>query len=205
MENVFKYIILLSYVRLITRISLALCLSIIMVTLLVESNEVDAVLTNNFNNNSSASSIIPTKSTRYPLTLGNLLLNYTESDKSSIPQPEIINGTHMLITTYGGNGTIKNIAVTDTGTAYTIPKGNNSAYSYGRGFISAKDGSGTSMYIFNAQGHYSTDGTLHDIGASFSINPTGSLSFLSNNVGIYKDWYDNSGHGMTTAWLWKQH
>jgi hypothetical protein len=40
---------------------------------------------------------------------------------------------------------------------------------------------------------------------SFSINPTGSLSFLSNNVGIYKDWYNNSGQGMTTAWLWKQH
>ena len=107
------------------------------------------------------------------------------------------------MTTYAGNGTIRNIPITDTGTVYIVQKANNNAYSYGRGVILAKNGSGMSMYTFSAQGHYGTDGKLHDIGVSFGTNPTGSLSFLSNTVGIYKDWYDRSGHGMTRVWLWK--
>jgi len=42
----------------------------------------------------------------------------------------------MLVTTYAGNGTIKNIPITDTGTACIVPKANNSAYSYGRSYCS---------------------------------------------------------------------
>ena len=58
----------------------------------------------------------------------------------------------MLVTTYTGNGTIKNIQITDTGNAYIISKGNNSAYSYGKGAIVAKNGSGMSIYTFMRKG-----------------------------------------------------
>jgi hypothetical protein len=190
------------YMRIIA-ISTLLLLTISTLILLIGYTQVHAVLTNSSKNSSITSSVNPLKSNNYSLTLGKPLLNYTESDKRSIPQPKIINGTHMLVTTYTGNGTIKNIQITDTGTAYIISKGNNSAYSYGKGAIVAKDGNGMSMYTFSAQGHYGIDGKLHDIGISFGTNPTGSLSFLSNTVGIYKDWYDKSGHGMTEMWLWK--
>ena len=173
------------------------------IILLIGSTQVYSVITNNVTYSSNTSNIKSTKSISYSLTLGKPLINYKESDKSSSPQPKIINETHVLVTTYTGNGTIKNISITDTGTAYIISNGNNNAYSYGKGAIVAKDGSGMSMYTFSAQGHYGIDGKLHDIGISFGTNPTGSLYFLSKTVWIYKDWYDKSRHGMTKMWLWK--
>ncbi|HXT85183.1 MAG TPA: hypothetical protein VN704_12785 [Verrucomicrobiae bacterium] len=44
---------------------------------------------------------------------------------------------------------LKNISITDTGTAYIISNSNNSAYSYGKGVIVAKDGFGMSIDTFN--------------------------------------------------------
>jgi hypothetical protein len=133
------------------------------------SNATTSPSSNNFNN----STVPTTKSTA--LSLGKPFIDYTESDKSPTPQQKFINGTHILMTTYAGNGTIKNIPITDTGTAYIVQKANNNAYSYGRGVILAKNGSGMSMYTFSAQGHYGVDDKLHDIGVSFGTNPTGSL------------------------------
>ncbi|MGC2572360.1 MAG: CHRD domain-containing protein [Candidatus Nitrosopolaris sp.] len=44
-----------------------------------------------------------------PLSLGKPFINYTESDKSPTPQQKFINGTHILVMTYAGNSTIRNI------------------------------------------------------------------------------------------------
>ena len=136
------------------------------------------------------------------IELGSPHINYSESDKSSPPQPVVINGTHALATTYVGNGTLNGIPVTDTGTAYLVSKGNDSVYTFGKGALMSNDGMGTSIYTFQAVGHYHQDGKLYDTGLVFGSNPTGNLSFLSNTVGIYKDWYDKSGNGMTKMWFW---
>lgn len=135
--------------------------------------------------------------------LENPYINYTESDKSSPPQPMVINGTHTLATTYVGNGALNGIEVTDAGTAYLVSKGNNSVYTFGKGVLASKDGDGTLNYTFRAVGHYHQDGKLYDIGIIFGPNPTGSLTFLSNTVGIYKDWFDKLGNGMIKMWFWK--
>lgn len=122
----------------------------------------------------------------------------------ALPKPTIFNGTRALMISYVGNGTLKGIPITDTGTAYVSPKSNGSLYTIGKGVLSTKDGNGISVYTFRAVGRYGPNGKLHDIGVSFGTNPVGSLAFLSNSVGMYKDEYDRSGNGMTTNYLWKR-
>ncbi|MGN6558906.1 MAG: hypothetical protein ACTHJ2_00105 [Candidatus Nitrosocosmicus sp.] len=141
-------------------------------------------------------------STLSMLVLGNPHIINTESDKSSPPQPVVVNGTHALATTYVGNGTLDGVSVTDTGIAYLVSKGNDSLYTFGKGSIVSKGVMGTLFYTFQAVGHYHQDGKLYDTGILFGSNPTGNLSFLSNTVGIYKDWFDKSGNGMIKMWFW---
>jgi hypothetical protein len=146
---------------------------------------------------------LPKNSTVSMLVLGSPYISNSESDTSSPPQPVVINGTHALATTYVGNGTLNGMPITDTGTAYLVSKGNDSVYTFGKGILASKDGMGTSVYTFHAVGHYHQDGKLYDTGILFGPNPTGSLSFLTNTVGIYKDWFDKSGNGMIKMWFWK--
>ncbi len=62
----------------------------------------------------------------------------------------------------------------------------HASYTFGKGALVAKDGSGTFVYTFRAVGHNGIDGKLRDIGAIFGTSPTGSLSFLLNLVEIHK-------------------
>ena len=92
----------------------------------------------------------------------------------ALPKPTIFNGTRALMIRYVGNGTLKGIPITDTGTAYVSPKSNGSLYTIGKGVLSTKDGNGISVYTFRAVGRYGPNGKLHDIGVSFGTNPVGS-------------------------------
>jgi len=154
-------------------------------------------------NNNTSTNAPTTNTNTTSLTLRNPSYVYTEKDKGSIPKPTIFNGTRALMITYLGNGTLKGIPITDTGTAYVSLKSNGSLYTIGKGVLSTKDGSGISVYTFRAVGRYGPDGKLHHIGVSFGTNPVGTLAFLSNSVGMYKDEYDRPGNGMTTNYLWK--
>lgn len=112
------------------------------------------------------------------LVLGNLHIIYKESDKSSPPQSFVVNGTHILATTYVCNGTLNGVSVTETGTAYLVSKGNDSLYTFGKGSLVSKGVMGTSIYTFQAVGHYHQDGKLYDIGIVFGPNLTGRLPFF---------------------------
>lgn len=128
---------------------------------------------------------------------------YTESDKSSVPRPVFINGTHAQAITFTGNGTLAGIPDADTGTAYLVTRSDGSVYTFGEGAIVSKVGSGTLTYTFDAVGHYLQDGKLHDTGHIIVKSTSGNLGSFSNKIGIYKDWYNASGDGMTTMWFWK--
>jgi hypothetical protein len=137
-------------------------------------------------------------------TLGNPSVVYVESDKSSIPFRSVsINGTHAQATAFTGNGTLARIPDIDTGTAYLITRSDGSVYTFGNGAIVPKVGNGILAYSFDAIGHYLQDGKLHDTGHIIVKNTSGNLGSFSDKIGIYKDWYDGSGNGMTTMWFWK--
>jgi hypothetical protein len=54
----------------------------------------------------------------------------------------------------------------------------------------------TAGYNFNAFTNYNSDGTSQGSGAvTFNEKATGELSFLSNTIGIYKNFVDSSGNG----------
>jgi hypothetical protein len=114
-----------------------------------------------------------------------------------------INGTHAQATAFTGNGTLAGIPVTDTGTAYLVTRSDGSVYTFGNGAIVSKVGNGILTYTFDAIGHYLQDGKLHDTGHIIVKSTSGNLDSFSDKIGLYKDWYDTSGNGMTTSWFWK--
>jgi hypothetical protein len=154
------------------------------------------------NNNASSSAADTITSNTFP-TLGNPSVVYEESDKSSAPRPVSINGTHAQAIAYTGNGTLADIPVIDTGTAYLVTRSDGSIYTFGNGAIVSKTGNGILTYTFDAIGHYLQDGKLHDTGHVIIKSTSGNLASFSDKIGLYKDWYDKTGNGMTTMWFWK--
>jgi hypothetical protein len=136
-------------------------------------------------------------------TLGNPSVVYEESDKSSAPIPVSINGTHAQAVAFTGNGTLVGIPIMDTGTAYLVTRSDGSIYTFGNGAIVSKTGNGTLTYSFDAIGHYLQDGKLHDTGHVIIKSTSENLASFSDKIGLYKDWYDKSGNGMTIMWFWK--
>ena len=76
-------------------------------------------------------------------------------------------------------------------------------YTFGNGAIVSKVGSGILTFTFDAIGHYLQDWKLHDTGHIIIKSTSGNLASFGDNIGLYKDWYDTSGNGMTTMWFWK--
>jgi hypothetical protein len=136
-------------------------------------------------------------------TLGSPSVVYIESDKSSPFRALSINGTHAQATAFTGNGTLAGMPDIDTGTAYLVTGSDGSVYTFGKGAIVSKVGSGTLTYTFDAIGHYLQDGKLHDTGHIIVKSTSGNLASFSDKIGLYKDWYDASGNGMTTMSFWK--
>jgi hypothetical protein len=156
------------------------------------------------NNNTSSAAVVATAitSNTFP-TLENPSVIYQESDKSSAPRPVSINGTHAQAVAFTGNGTLAGIPVIDTGTAYLVTRSDGSIYTFGNGAIISKTGNGILTYTFDAIGHYLQDGKLHDTGHVTIKSTSGNMVSFSDKIGLYKDWYDKSGNGMTTMWFWK--
>lgn len=142
-------------------------------------------------------------STNTAPTLGNPSVVYAESDKSSVPRSVFINGTHAQATAFTGNGTLAGIPDVDTGTVYFVTRPDGSVYTFGKGAIVSKVGSGILIYTFDAVGHNLQDGKLHDTGHIIIKSTSGNLASFSDKIGLYKDWYDASGNGMSTIWFWK--
>jgi hypothetical protein len=94
-------------------------------------------------------------------------------------------------------------ALLHTGTAYLVTRSDGSIYTFGNGAIVSKTGNGTLIYTFDAIGHYLQDGKLHDTGHVIIKSTLRNLASFSDKIGLYKDWYDKSGNGMTTMWFWK--
>jgi hypothetical protein len=136
-------------------------------------------------------------------TLGSPFVVYIESDKSSSFRAVSINGTHAQATAFTGNGTLAGVPDIDTGTAYLVTRSDGSVYTFGKGAIVSQVGSGILIYTFDAIGHYLQDGKLHDTGHIIVKSTSGNLASFSDKIGLYRDWYDASGNGMTTMWFWK--
>jgi hypothetical protein len=119
-----------------------------------------------------------------------------------ISQKELtINGTKVTQGVFSGNGTAKSISTRSMGKGLIFPRPGGVVYVRGKAdFISTPSSSsndkqtGKATYTFQAVGNYGI--------ALFNANATGSLSFLSNTVAVYKVDMNKNGTNTFTMWKW---
>jgi hypothetical protein len=120
-----------------------------------------------------------------------------------IGQKEVtINGTKVTQAMFSGNGTTKGISITSIGKGLIFSRPDGVVYIKGKAdFIPTPSSSssndrqaGKATYTFQAIGNYGV--------ALFNPNASGSLSFLSNTVAVYKVDMDKNGTNTFTMWKW---
>ena len=104
-----------------------------------------------------------------------------------------------------GNGTLmgKNVTIVNETTTFTHPKKSNIIFIEGNAQLTTTDGnlSNIAPYTSHSIGHYNNDGSFVFKGvAFFSSNATGTLSTLSDMMGIYKGKTKSNGDGGFIMW-----
>jgi hypothetical protein len=120
---------------------------------------------------------------------------YSEHFKLTSQKNIVINGTEATEATFSGNGTTNGIHITSNGHGFIVPRIGGVVYITGKAdFITAPPSSGKATYSFQAIGSYGI--------ALFNPNATGSLSFLSNTITVYKVDMNSNGTNTFTMWKW---
>ena len=119
--------------------------------------------------------------------------------------PIVMNGENATQFVFSGNGTVNEINVNLFGEGVSIPQSQMTQSIIGRAFISTEtEDGGHASYFFQAVGHYEKELQKSKGAVFFSSNATGSLSLLSNLVGIYKtELNKNDDVGTFVMWEWK--
>lgn len=119
--------------------------------------------------------------------------------------PIVMNGENATQFVFSGNGTVNEINVNLFGEGVSIPQSEMIQSIIGRAFISTEtETGGHASYFFQAVGHSEEELQKSKGAVFFSSNATGSLSLLSNMVGIYKtELNKNDDLGTFVMWEWK--
>lgn len=119
--------------------------------------------------------------------------------------PIVMNGENATQFVFSGNGTVNEINVNLFGEGVSIPQSEMIQSIIGRAFISTEtEDGGHASYFFQAVGHSEEELQKSKGAVFFSSNATGSLSLLSNMVGIYKtELNKNDDLGTFVMWEWK--
>ena len=139
---------------------------------------------------------------------------FTENDKETASKPVVINGTHGFSTSFSGNGTIKNIDFTDTGSFLIMFDPDDSSNIHGHVVITHNNNSSNgsaekATYTFQSIGQApDVNGNIKDNGAIYfhTTSPTGKLgSSINTLVVIFKDQVKPGkiGTSMNRGWEWK--
>ena len=137
------------------------------------------------------------------------ILNTTHAQTATLGEPYFVEngkitgqkelGPNRTQFTFTGNGIMNgNIEVTDTGEFVSISIGDNLSTTK-NGVITTKDGSETANYTSIDVGNF----TDYQGASAYSTNSTGKLSFLNNNLGIYKGETEEGGNFVLREWHWK--
>lgn len=127
---------------------------------------------------------------------------YEQHYKGTLGKPELLN--QSLTGNFTGEGILNgNLNVNAEVNFERTFRDNNSAFLQGNAQLIAEnvDTAGYNYYAFT---NYNSDGTSQGSGAAiFNNGATGELSFLSNTIGIYKNFVDSNGNGTFQMWQWK--
>jgi hypothetical protein len=127
---------------------------------------------------------------------------YEQHYKGTLGKPELLN--QSLTGNFTGEGILNgNLNVSADVNFERTFRDNDTAFLQGNAQLIAENG-GTAGYNYYAFTNYNSDGTSQGSGSAiFNDGATGELSFLSNTIGIYKNFVDSSGNGTFQMWLWK--
>lgn len=127
---------------------------------------------------------------------------YEQHYKGTLGKPELSN--QSLTGNFTGEGTLNgNMNVNAEVNFERTFRDNNTAFLQGNAQLIAENGD-TAGYNYYAFTNYNSNGTSQGNGAAiFNDGATGELSFLSNTIGIYKNFVDSSGNGTFQMWQWK--
>ena len=127
---------------------------------------------------------------------------YEQHYKGTLGKPELLN--QSLTGNFTGEGILNgNMNVNAEVNFERTFRDNNTAFLQGNAQLIAENGD-TAGYNYYAFTNYNSDGTSQGSGAAiFNDGATGELSFLSNTIGIYKNFVDSSGNGTFQMWQWK--
>lgn len=132
--------------------------------------------------------------------LGNTF--YEQHYEGTLGKPELLN--QSFSGNFTGEGILNgNLNVSAEVNFERTFRDNDTAFLQGDAQLIAENGD-TAGYDFYAFTNYNSDGTSQGSGtAIFNDGATGELSFLSNTIGIYKNFVDSAGNGTFLMWQWK--
>jgi hypothetical protein len=127
---------------------------------------------------------------------------YEQHYKGTLGKPELLN--QSLTGNFTGEGILnENLNVSAKVNFERTFRDNDTAFLQGNAQLIAGNGD-TAGYNYYAFTDYNSNGTSQGSGAAiFNDGATGELSFLSNTIGIYKNFVDSSGNGTFQMWQWK--
>jgi hypothetical protein len=117
---------------------------------------------------------------------------YSEHFKLTSQKAVVINGTKATEATFSGNGTTNGMHITSNGHGFIVPRLGGVVYIRGKADFVTVPPPGKATYTFQAIGNYGI--------AIFNPNATGSLSYLSNTIAVYKVDMNNNGTNIFTMW-----
>jgi len=182
----------------VTRNSIMLILTILIVSLIFSTN---ASLSQTDNRQPNDNIIDSSKNNSVQIGEPIFVEKYSILYKT----PIVMNGENATQFVFSGNGTVNEINVNLFGEGVSIPQPQMIQSIIGRAFISTEtEDGGHASYFFQAVGHSEEELQKSKGAVFFSSNATGSLSLLSNMVGIYKtELNKNNDLGTFVMWEWK--
>jgi len=135
----------------------------------------------------------------YASTIGNPF--YEEHYEAKLGKPEMFKS---FTGNFTGHGILNgNLNVSAEVNFVQTFRDNDTAFGHGNVTLITENGD-TAVYKYDAFTNYNSDGSSQGSGAAiFDDGATGELSFLSNTVGIYKNFIDSVGNGTFQMWQWK--
>lgn len=182
----------------VTRNGIMLILTIMIISLIFSTN---ASLSQTDNRQSNDNIIESSKNNSVQIGEPIFMEKYSILYKT----PIVMNGENATQFVFSGNGTVNEINVNLFGEGVSIPQSQMIQSIIGRAFISTEtEDGGHASYFFQAVGHSEEELQKSKGAVFFSSNATGSLSLLSNMVGIYKtELNKNDDLGTFIMWEWK--
>ncbi|WP_159357367.1 hypothetical protein [Candidatus Nitrosocosmicus sp. SS] len=118
---------------------------------------------------------------------------------ADVANSSFVNSSGNPIFSFKGNGTLKDLKISASGSGIVVPRDDGTSSITGRAMFVSQNGSAS--YAFEDIAN-TVDNITQRLGSAFfDANATGNLEFLKSSVGIYESYVDSrNGQGIFAMW-----